>query len=74
MLTKTMGSPLSFEYRREELSIIGGGCTDEDVANSYIGMGINMYTCSFLPMIKNVFTILNYIIFHRYNAADWALN
>ena len=37
MLTKTMGSPLAFEYRREELKMMGGGYDDDDVAESYIG-------------------------------------
>ena len=37
MLTKTMGSPLAFEYRREELRMIGGQYEDEDVAESYLG-------------------------------------
>ena len=37
MLTKTMGSPLAFEYRREELRMIGGGYEDKDVDESYIG-------------------------------------
>lgn len=32
-----MGSPLSFEYRREELGIIGSKIRDDDVANSYLG-------------------------------------
>ena len=32
-----MGSPLAFEYRREELKMMGGGFADDDVAESYLG-------------------------------------
>ena len=37
MLTKTMGSPLAFEYRREELRMIGGNYDDASIADSYLG-------------------------------------
>ena len=43
MLSKTMGSPLAFEYRREELKMMGGACDDDDVAESYIGEQKNKY-------------------------------
>jgi hypothetical protein len=35
-LSKTMGSPISFESRREELQEMGLSTKDEDVANSYL--------------------------------------
>ena len=38
-----MGSPLAFEYRREELKMMGGACDDDDVAESYIGEQKNNY-------------------------------
>jgi hypothetical protein len=32
-----MGSPLAFEYRREELRMIGGNHDDANIADSYLG-------------------------------------
>ena len=37
ILSKTMGAPQAFEYRREELKILNKSCEDQDVVNSFIG-------------------------------------
>ena len=41
MLTKTMGSPLAFEYRRDELKLLNSsssGYGDDDVVESFIDL------------------------------------
>ena len=48
ILTKTMGSPGAFEYRRQELKEIGKPHSDEDIVNSYRGIDFSFMDLLFV--------------------------
>ena len=72
MLTKTMGSPLAFEYRRDELKLLACDCNDADVVESFIdlmrpdGLMMEYLKCAKIAVILGD-TLFIHGAIHTYN-------
>jgi hypothetical protein len=72
MLTKTMGSPLAFEYRRDELKLLACDSNDADVVESFVdlmrpdGLMMEYLKCAKIAVILGD-TLFIHGAIHTYN-------